>query len=134
MQRRLLKRYSDLIVKHGSGLPRNPGRPLIACSLPCRKPSPRPVKRFRSATKRDFIYEKASATLTDSNPISQSEQSRLELGCVATVDDDGRTIWILVRCLCRLRSRCCRLTIHKAFFDIAYLVSDAITGKALNRG
>ncbi|PYL39962.1 MAG: hypothetical protein DMF36_03985 [Verrucomicrobia bacterium] len=57
------------------------------------------------------------------------QQSGLELGCVASVDEDGRTIWILVRCLCRLRSCRCRLTIHKAFFDIAYLVSDAITGK-----
>jgi hypothetical protein len=62
------------------------------------------------------------------------KQRRLELGCVATVDEDGRTIWILVRCLCRLRSRCCQFTIHEAFFDIAYLVSDATAEKALNRG
>jgi len=43
------------------------------------------------------------------------QQSGLELGCVASVDEDGRTIWILVRRLCRLRSCRCRLTIHKAF-------------------
>src|SRR5437588_92226 len=30
------------------------------------------------------------------------QQSGLELGCVASVDEDGRTIWILVRRLCRL--------------------------------